>query len=314
VFVTFDGLLLRRDGDGIYRLPPYDHRQVHIVSAEGRFPDGVTARRDVTFGGVYGGRVATELTAVPVTVDDKRKLTVDELRGLLRVRGEPLRVAAVEREGGRVYMVRDHGVWPMLRNTGRLIDLRNRSTRFIRNARIGDDIPPARDRFYLVVPNPTPSRGLSLFPILLPFDIEGWGMPWLTTHLASQEAAVPGQRLAEAVAVAGLRAAAGGCPRAVVLVLGEDAVDRSWCRPDVVRDYLRALHVPLVVWSTAEGGSADAWGASETTTGLSSIGKASRRLLKSLRRQWIVWVEGRHLPNEIELAANDRGLRLAGSR
>jgi hypothetical protein len=100
----------------------------------------------------------------------------------------------------------------------------------------------------------------------------------------------------------------------VVLVLGEDAVDRSWCRPDVVRDYLRALHVPLVVWSTAEGGSADAWGASETTTGLSSIGKASRRLLKSLRRQWIVWVEGRHLPNEIELAANDRGLRLAGSR
>jgi hypothetical protein len=49
----------------------------------------------------------------------------------------------------------------------------------------------------------------------------------------------------------------------------------------------------------------------EDTTGLSSIEKASRRLLKGLGRQWIVWVEGRHLPHEIELAESEKGIRLA---
>jgi hypothetical protein len=313
VYVTFDGVLLRQGVDGLYRLPSYDHRRAHIVSAEARFPEGVTARRDVTFGGLYGERLTTELTAIPVVVDKKRKLKVSELRGVFRACGEILRVAAVEREGGRVYMVRDHGVWPMLRNTGRMIDRRNRSIRFFHHVRIGDEIPPQKDKFYLVVPNPTPSRGLSLFPILRPIEIEKWGMPWLTTHIASQQATVPGQRLAEAVAVAGLRAAAGGCPRAVVLVLGDDPVDFSWFQPAVVREYLRDLHVPLVVWSTSGSRSAELWGGfSEKTTGLSSLGKASQRLLKSLDRQWIVWVEGRHLPHEIEVAENDCGFRLAG--
>jgi hypothetical protein len=312
VFITFDGVMLREDGDGRFQLPAYDHRQVHIVSAEGRFPEGVTARRDLTFGGVYGGRVATELTAVPVIVDEKRELAANELQGLFRKRGKTLRVAAVEREGGRIYMVRDHGVWPMLRRAGRVLDRRNRSRRFMQNIWVSDEIPPQKDRFNLVVPNPTPSRGLSLFPILQPFDIERWGMSWLTTHIASQQAAVPGQSLAEAVAVAGLRAAADGCPRVVVLVIGDDAVDYSWHRPRAVREYLRALRVPLVVWSTKQSGSSDPWGIAETTVGLGSIDKASRRLLKSLKQQWIVWIEGRHLPYEIELAENDLGIRLAG--
>jgi hypothetical protein len=321
VFVTFDGVMLRQDGDGRYQLPAYDHRQVHIVSAEGRFPEGVTARRDLTFGGVYGGRVATELTAVPVIVDEKRALAAGELQGLFSARGDTLRVAAVEREGGRVYFVRDHGVWPKMRSAGRVIDRRDRAARGISNrevfrvlqeTRFVGEIPPERDRFYLVVPNPTPSRGLSLFPVLHPFDVERWGMPWLTTHIVSQQAAVPGQRLAEAVALAGLRAAADGCPRVVVLVVGDDAVDYSWYRPDAVREYLRTLRVPLAVWSTAGNGSAGLWGVAETATGLGSIDKASRRLLKSLRRQWIVWVEGRHPPYEIELAENDEGIRLAG--
>jgi hypothetical protein len=118
VFVTFDGTMLRKDQDGRFQLPAYDPRRTHIVSAEGHFPEGITARRDVTFGGTYGGRVATELTAVPVIADEKVKLATDELQGLFRARGENIRVAAVEQEGGRVYFVRDHGVWPSLRNAG----------------------------------------------------------------------------------------------------------------------------------------------------------------------------------------------------
>ena len=320
IFVTFDGLMLREDGNGRFPLPTYDPRQIHIVSAEGYFPEGVTARRDITFGGAYGGMVATELTAVPVILDKNRELAVEEFQGLLSARGVAVRVAAVERPGARVYMVRDHGVWPSLRSAGRVIDRRDRElrgvsmgelARVVRDARVGEEIPPQKDRFYLVVPNPTSSRGLALFPVLQPFDIKRFGMPWLTTHAVSGRAAVPGQRLAEAVALAGLRAAADGCPRAVVLVIGDDVVDHSGYHPQVVREYLRALRVPLVVWSTSRQGPPGPWGVAEATTGLGSIEKASRGLLKDLGRQWIVWVEGRHLPHEIELAENEQGIRLA---
>ena len=60
------------------------------------------------------------------------------------------------------------------------------------------------------------------------------------------------------------------------------------------------------------GRERDSWGLAEITTGAGSIDKASRRLLKSLDRQWIVWVEGRQLPYEIEIADNELGIRLAG--
>jgi hypothetical protein len=320
IFVTFDGLMLREDGSGRFPLPTYDPRRIHIVSAEGHFPEGVSARRDVTFGGAYGGTVATELTAVPVILANNRELVAEEFQDLLSVRGVAVRVAAVERPGARVYMVRDHGAWPSLRSAGRVIDRRDRELRgatmgellrVMQEPRVGEEIPPQKDRFYLVVPNPANSRGLALFPVLQPFAIKRTGLPWLTTHVVSERASVPGQRLAEAVALAGVRAAADGCPRTVVLVIGDDIVDHSGYHPPVVREYLRTLRVPLVVWSTTQKGPPGPWGVAEVATGIGGIEKASRRLLKGLGRQWIVWVEGRYLPHDIELADNDQGIRLA---
>lgn len=320
VFVTFDGFMLREGGDGRFELPAFDPRQTHLVSAEGHFPEGVTARRDVIISSTYGGRVATELTAISVTVDERRELSALELEGLLRAGDEVLTVAAVDRRGARVYLVRDHGAWPALRSTGRVIDRRDMASRraymrdLVRKAEETawvEEISPENDRFYLLVPNPTDLRGLALFPVLQPFNVNEWGIPWLSTHIVSSRATVRGQRLSEAVALAGLRAAADGCPRAVVLVLGEDAVDESWHRPPAVREYLRALRVPLVVWSPVREMSSSPWGRAETVTGFGGLNQASRRLLKGLRRQWIVWVEGRHLPHEIELADNDKGIRLA---
>ena len=321
IFVSFDGLMLLKRGDDRFVLPSYDPRRVHIVSAEAHFPDGINARRDLTFGGTYGGRVATELTAVPVILEKRREPTTQELQGLLRARGEVLHVAAVERQGSGVYVVRDHGAWPSLRSSGYHLDRRYRSVRrdFQRElARVAQDpraieeIPREKDKFYLVVPNPTHSRGLALYPIFQPFSIKRWGLPWLATHILSFEAAVPGQHLAQAVAVAGLRAAADGSPRTVLLVLGADTGDVSSSSPASVREYLKALRVPLVVWSTESGQTMTPWGDPEAVGDVGALGKASRRLLKDLRRQWIVWVEGRHLPNDIELAENADGIRLAG--
>ena len=320
VFVTFDGVMLRESGDGRFELPAYDPSQTHILSAEGHFPEGVTARRDVTFSTTYGGTVATELTAVPVILDKNREVAAEEFQGLLRARGMTVRVAAVERLGARVYMVRDHAAWPDLRSTGRLIDQRDAASRRVymkermRKAEEAvwvEEIPPEKDRLYVIVPNATDSRGLALFPVLQPFGISNWGLPWLSTHIVSPRATVRGQRLSEAVAVAGLRAASDGRPRAVVLVLSDKAVDESWHSPSSVREYLKALRVPLVVWSPVREISSNPWGEAETVTGIGGLNRASRRLRNGLRQQRIVWVEGNHLPHEIELADNERGIRLA---
>lgn len=321
IFVTFDGLMLPRSGDRQFVLPPYDPGQVHLVTAEAHFPGAVTARKDVTFGGTYGGRVATELTAVPVTLGKNRDLTVEELRGLLSARGESLTVAAVDRQGGRVYLVRDHDAWPMSRRLGHLLDRRLRTTKRVFARELAnaledpesfEEIPPDKDRYYLVVPNPSKTRGLALYPVVQPFSINKWGLPWLSTHIMSTKAAVPGQRLAEAVAVAGLRAAGDGCPRAVVLMLGDEPVDASYHPPEAIRNYLRSLRVPLVVWSTDRAREGEPWGDTERVDGLGSLDSSCRRLMKQMRRQWIVWVEGRHLPNEIVVADNELGIRLAG--
>jgi hypothetical protein len=320
VFVTFNGAMLSRAGDGKFALPEYDPRLTHLVSAEAHFPDGVTARRDLTFGGAYGGRVTTELTAVAVVLDDRRELTVDDVQGLLCTRGEVLRVAAVERQGGRVYVVRDHRAWPRLRTVGYQLDQRHRSflqdfsrrlEGSMQSPDVYDEIPPDKDRFYLVVPNPTRTRGLALYPVVQPFRINRWSLPWLATHITTMEAAVRGQQLEEAVAVAGLRAAGDASPRAVVIVLSDDSDVSGAYPPESTREYLKSLRVPLVVWSTA-GDGPTAWGRAEGVGGLGGLSRASRRLLKEVRRQWIIWVEGHHLPNNIELSDDAVGIRLAG--
>ena len=299
VFVTVDGAPLRRGGDGRFVLPELDPGQVHIIGAEVHFPDGVTARADVTLGGTYGSRVTTELTAVPIVTERRKRPKVADLQGLVRVRGEPVRVAAVEQPGARIYVVRDHETWPALRRTGYAVDRRSIVPRGRIRRRVGGagahpetpkEIPADKDRFYLVVPNPTRSRGLALFPVIEPFEVNRFGMPWLSTHILSPQASVTGQRLAEAVAVAGVRAAGGGCPRAVVLVLSGDVVDRGSYQPDAMREYLHALRVPLVVWSTEGGQVVADWGPAEDVSSGGSLNKASKRLLKELRRQWIVWV------------------------
>ena len=320
VFVFFDGRPLQSRGDGRFPLPVHDRGQVHIIGAEAHFPGGISARSDVTFGGAYGSRVATDLTAVPIVSERRDRLDVDELQGLFRARGEKVRVAAVEQPGVRVYLVRDHGAWPSIRQTGYTIDRRLRLGRSevhsrnkaVQRAATLVELTPEQNRYYLIVPNPVRTRGLALFPIIGPFEMKRRWMPWLATHISSPEAGLPGQRLGEALAVAAVRAAGGGAPRAVVLVLSGNPVDDSHYQPPAVREYLRALRVPLVVWSTTGDQAAGAWGEAAEISDLGSLEKASKKLLKELERQWIVWVEGSHLPSEIELDPEVQGIRLAG--
>jgi len=319
VFATFDGRALMRGPGERFVLPDHDPRQIHIVSVEAHFPEGVTARQDVTFGGTYGSRVATELTAVPVITDEAQLPPVEDLQGLFRVHGKPVTVAAVEQPGARLYVVRDHGAWPYLQRMGLQSDRRTRNVSQRTMQQFSEftsdpanaELPADRSSFHLVLANPTYSRGLMLFPVGQPLDIKRWGLPWLLTHVTSSEVSISGQRLAEAVAVAGVRAASDGRPRTVVLVLSDRPSDEGIYSAAAVRDYLRALHVPLAVWSVESRAEAGPWGPVADISDIGKLTRVSRRLMKGVQRQRVVWVEGRHLPSAIELAPETVSLELA---
>jgi len=310
VFAIFDGLVLQRDEDGRYLLPPYDMNQVHIVSAEVRFLDGITARSDATFGGRYGSQVSTELTAIPVRFDDKPPEVAD-LTGLLRKRDQSLVPVAVERTGSRVLLVRDQAA------VGQLMEFRRRQDRFNGNRRVADlgsgsdELPRKQDRLHFVVANPIRRRGRQLYPTTSGFALKSWNIRWLLTHLYHRDASAAGQRLTDAVAVAGVYAAAEGTPRAVVLMLSDTPNDSSRYTQNEARSYLRELRVPLFVWHTGSSRPAG-W---EQAWGIESYGdlkRAEKAVRRELSQQCIVWVDGDHMVNRVELAEGVAGLRLVG--
>jgi hypothetical protein len=110
------------------------------------------------------------------------------------------------------------------------------------------------------------------------------------------------QQVADAVAVAGRRAAESAAPRAVLLVLGADPDHASTSSPEVVRAYLRSLNVPLLVWTIAEESSPSAWGETVAVTSSTRLRRALLELSRLLDRQRIVWLEGAHLPDRVEVS------------
>jgi hypothetical protein len=64
--LTLDGEPVPVDKGGKATLPVRDLASVHVLAADLQFPPGITARREVVYGGSFGGEVSAELTAVPV--------------------------------------------------------------------------------------------------------------------------------------------------------------------------------------------------------------------------------------------------------
>ncbi|MDQ5871318.1 MAG: hypothetical protein M3547_03830 [Acidobacteriota bacterium] len=118
---------------------------------------------------------------------------------------------------------------------------------------------------------------------------------------------------AASVAVAGIQAYAGYTRRAVVLALGGRIDDASRFPATVVREYLHKIHVPLFVWSldprTAERVAAR-WGETEDVSSYPKLKVAFERLRERLDGQQMVWLEGRHLPQEIALSKEARGIEI----
>ena len=304
IAVSLDGRPLPVEDPARIELPPVDAASIHFISAELTFPGDQRSTAQAIFGGRYGEEVESELTAVPVLLEGRRLRRPEEAAGWLRLPGGAApRVVAVEEDAAQVFVVRDEEARPALNRLRR--QLRAEQGRAYRRLGLA---PP--DRLFLMsaraVVTTHAELDYELYPISRPFGLDEVALPEaLARFEVDRPTTTTRQHLADAVAVAGVRAATGGRRRAVLLVI--DRCDQRSGRwgGDAVRRYLAELRVPLEVWTTnrpdakAGGFCRDArW-----LVNVDTFAAALSRLRRLLKRQQILWVEGSHLPRDITLAA-----------
>jgi hypothetical protein len=292
VRLFLDGKPVPLDAEAHAVLPSMAPDVTHVLSAQVRFPGDVEARKDLGVGGRWGDAVSTELTAVPVRLRPGKGMpAVQDLQGWLLAAGRPVPAVAVEQSPAQLLIVRDleavaplkSGHWAM--------------------AELGLD-RDGQGRFIWPYARRASGNGLTadLFASSSIFTSHDGGLPWLLGHV-QQPPGAP-QRLADAVAVAGLEALNGNRRRAVLVILSRHPKDSSEQSAANVSRYLAAIRVPLIVWSFASPQTlADlGWPAGEDVSFNPKLREAFQRLTENLARQRIVWVEGSHFPGTITLA------------
>jgi hypothetical protein len=324
VEVTFDGHPLDVRNPTRIELPAFAPDKIHVISAEVEFSTAVVSRAGMVLGADLESEASSELTGLPVRLRGVTTLPPPpSLQRWFRKGSEPLRVVAVEKAPALVLVVRDtdhREALTKLGNGGRTIFVRGvggalpqydpDATRF--ETRLGGS-----DRIRFVWPRANRAAASTipaeLFDASREFAGSFAGIHWLLTRVSHPIQKIGGERFADAVAVAGLQASAGYTRRAVVLVLGRETDDASWYSPALVRSYLAKIHVPLFVWSL-EGRTADrvaaAWGETQDVSSYPKLKDAFQRLQRELESQQVVWLEGRHLPQELALSDEARGVEI----
>jgi hypothetical protein len=300
ISLTLDGEPLQLDGENRATLPrPSATSSTRVLSAAVRFANGVVARRDMALGAQYGDEAATELTAFPVRLRKGGELPPRaQLQGWFSAEGKAVRVSAVEAGPARLMVVRAPGAANRL---GGWRDIPQRQYGLPRGSRV---------RFLETIAHSFSAAGsdvgFDLFDGSGDFDAAEYGIPWLLSRLVhplgSQKA-----RIADAVAVAGVQVDEGAGPRAVLLMLDAGTTrDESYYTGPVVRRYLAALRVPLLVWSPRRPSDAAraAWGVVEDVSTPNGLERAFTLLKETLGAQRVVLVEGRYLPQSISLSSS----------
>ncbi len=326
VTVTFDGKPLDARNPARILLPELVDDSTHLISAEVEFSPVVVSRAGVVLGGRSQSEATSELTGIPVQVSGETAMPPPPAsKGWFRKRGEAMSVVAVEKGPALLFIVRDTDHTEALARLGSGGKTTFTSSRGIRGAlpqydadfsrfetRLADD-----DRIRFIWPRAKLAPGAhlpaDLFDASRNFTGDFAGLHWLLTRISHPIPKGGDARFADAVAVAGLQAYAGYTRRAVVLALGGRIDDASRFAPAVVRAYLQKIHVPLLVWSldprTAERVAAR-WGETQDVSSYAKLAVAFERLRERLDRQQMVWLEGRHLPQEIALSEEARGIEI----
>lgn len=296
--LSLDGKALRVDEHLRAPIGEVDLDRPHVLRGRAISPSGKPVSTEIAFGGGLEDQTGARLTAIAIrVVRAGASLTVADLQRSLRIGATPVKVAAVEELPPQILVVR-HPV---------------RTEAAMRLEPVSLRLPPSLRRvgtvgggmtatFAWPVVSASPSRVAALFEWSTPIDFVS------ASDFKSLLARVPGPAadsllFAEAVAVAGLRALSTRQPRAVILVVGEANRDASWLTPEQARDYLRSIGVPLYVWSL--GVDASSWGDASDITSPGGYRKAFEQLEADLRSQRIVWVEGDHLPGDVQSVSGD---------
>ena len=348
---TFDGQPLDVTDPDHIPLPVHDDRAFHYLSTKVEFSEKQASQLETEFGGVRTDKVSTQLTAVAVSLVGRSSLPpLDKMRSWFLKAGEPLEIHGVEKGAMDLFVVRGPGSQAMLDELARVV-LESSFRPHQGPAGMWRDWDPHRLfagelemvekrlkaypyslaplqefgaldhklRLRFVSPRPgrlTP-RGIQpeMFARSRIYAGSEGGLSWLARQQPPMSFA---PQVAEAVAIAGLLARAGNGRRAVLLISDPSAADVSETSPRDTRELLRALQVPLYVWSFAASDSG--WGEATDLGDLdrpretvSRLERATRTLQRSLKTQRVVWLEGRHLPQQVELGAEAMGVRLAGS-
>ncbi len=273
--VTFDGRPLAVSDPHRIELPPHDPDQLHFLHAELDFPSHLSAVVETAFGGAYSQHTDTELSAAAVELGERKELPApDQLAGWFRALGQPLEPVAAETGPAEVVVVMDRaaqkGLWGLAQRwvpaNGRVFGSAGtgpRARELLRSAMRLDRDQSLRFLWPFSLHRENGHVGYDLFARSeehLPSD---GGVYYLLAAARQPPFDLRRQRLADAVAVAGLSAAARDRRRAVVLVLSAEPADASRITPQAVRRYLTDLGVPLFVWSVEKSVSPQveaAWG------------------------------------------------------
>jgi hypothetical protein len=307
--LSLDGRPLKAGDLSRIPLPDYRSADVHVVRAVLDLGRGSRVPAELLVGGVrreaadgpdaIRGETQAELTAVPVVFPGSAPKE-SEMNGWFLADGAPMRVEAVEESPGEIVVVKDERAGPWLaRLKGIPFVYSGNETRLREGQRLRFCWPAT------LSPADT-APGYDVFLRSQDF-VAPQNVGRLLLEVPPPAASGP-PRLGDAVNVAALSAAAGNRPRAVLLVLAGPG-DGSEMPVEWTRGFLRALRVPLFVW-TNDRKTASAWGTANVLSTIPEFRNAIAALTKAVESQRIVWLEGRHLPQSISLSPEARGVTL----
>lgn len=325
---SFDGQEIPVADPSRIQLPSYDPQSLHFLRAELDFPDNLSSVVEVTLGGRWLAQTSSELTAVPIEVESRRRaLKLSDLDGHVQVGGRRARLSAIEEGPAQILLVtagdarRDfNGMVERAQSEARERRARLGFQALERLRRSGDPLLTVLRRgdwIRFVWPRPQSVRDAStaydVFNYSREFTSDDGSFVTLLTEVRPPGDAAGEQRLSDAVAVAGLLAAARSRRRAVILIANPESTDRSQFDPAQVRGFLESLHVPLFVWTPSAEPQrvAVTWGETEDISDLHAFEQALQHVASTLERQRILWIEGESLPQNVELDANLPNVKLA---
>lgn len=310
-------------------LPASDMQSVRVLRIDLEFPGDVSVSREVLYGGAFVDSIDTELSAIAIEAAASAK--PPQSAPALTAAGKTLRAVAIEDGPIDLFVVRDERASADL---ARLADIEKRRlerNRSLTNVNVYGQLArlvplDARTSLRFIWPYRAPdaSTDFRLFPRSQEWTPGNGGLFYAATLFQMPpELLAPGnpQALAEAVTVAGMAATRRNRRRAVLLLLSEAGLEERSPTIRHAREYLRAIGVPLVVWTPERGGgksmevaavTASGWGEATDVSSTSRFRQAGSSLWSLLDRQRIVWFEGRVLPQHIGVSGP--GLHVAGRK